>query len=81
MLETMHVPVISTAHLPGDSAIADLGVLHAAYEYGYFVWVDVDNDTDWFVKVREWAKDNAPEGWVRFDSDADPVPELPTYNW
>ena len=40
-IETMTVPVISTAHLPSS----------------------------------------APYGWVRFDCDADPVPELTTYNW
>ena len=39
-IETMTIPVISTAHLPGDFAVADLGVLHAAYDYGYFVWMD-----------------------------------------
>ena len=80
-IETMTVPVISTAHLPGNFAVADLGVLYAKYAYGYFVWMDPDNDTAWFVKIREWAEAHAPDGWVRFDCDADPVPELTTYNW
>ena len=65
-IETITVPVISTAHLPGDFAVADLGVLHAAYDYGYFVWMDPDNDTDWFVKIQR-----AHDDW----SDAGDDPE------
>ena len=80
-IEIMTIPVISTAHLPSDTAVADLGILHAAYDYGYFVWMDPDNDTAWFVKIREWSLEHTMGGWVRFDCDADPVPELTTYNW
>lgn len=77
----MRVPVISTAHLPGSDAIVDLGVLYAAYDCGYFVWMDGTIEAPWFVAIREWADQQTNDGWVRFDNDADPVPELPTYNW
>ena len=77
----MRVPVISTAHLPGSDAIVDLGVLYAAYDCGYFVWMDGTIEAPWFVAIREWADQQTNDGWVRFDTDADPVPELPTYNW
>ena len=80
-IETMTVPVISTAHLPSSTAVEDLGVLHAKYKYGYFVWMDESEHEPWYATIREWAKHHASDEWVRFDCDADPVPELTTYNW
>ena len=80
-IETMIVPVISTAHLPSRTAVEDLGVLHAKYAYGCFVWMDESEHEHWYATIREWAEAHAPDGWVRFDCDADPVPELTTYNW
>ena len=80
-IEIMTVPVISTAHLPSSTAVEDLGVIHAKYAYGYFVWMDESEHEHWYATIREWAEAHAPYGWVRFDCDADPVPELTTYNW
>lgn len=80
-IETMTIPVISTGHLPSSGALRDLGVMHAKYPYGFFVYTGESIDEPWFVAVREWAEEHSPSGWVRFDNDADPVPELTTYNW
>lgn len=80
-IETMTIPVISTAHLPSDTAVETLGVFHAKYEYGYFVWMNDSEQESWFVKIREWAASHAPDRWVRFDTEADLVPELTTYDW
>ena len=81
MPETMTIPVISTAHLRSEFAIDDLGVLHAKYEYGYFVWMDDAIDILWFERLCAWAAEHAPDGWVRFDNDGEIIPELPTFDW
>ena len=38
-------------------------------------------DEPWFVAVREWAEEHSPSGWVRFDCDANTVPDLPVFDW
>ena len=46
-------------------------------------WTNMDESIDepWFVAVREWAEEHSPLGWVRFDRDADTVPNLPVFDW
>jgi len=82
-LYVMQVPVISTAHLPGPSALEDASLLYATYEGGWFVYMDDELDVDtpkWYEDVWKWAQ---PKGykWVRFDCDGDFIDELERYGW
>lgn len=81
MPEIMTIPVLSTEHLPSCDALRDLGVMYAKYPQGFFVYMDESSDEPWFVAVREWAEEHSPSGWVRFDCDADTVPDLPVFDW
>ena len=81
MLEIMTIPVLSTGHLPSKDALRGLDVICAKYPYGFFVYMDESIDEPWFVAVREWAEEHSPSGWVRFDCDADTVPDLPVFDW
>lgn len=81
MPEIMTIPVLSTKHLPSRDALRDLSVMYAKYPYGFFVYMDESSDEPWFVAVHEWAKEHSPSGWVRFDCDADTVPDLPVFDW
>ena len=79
-METMNIPVISTAHLPGPEAVK--GVLCAEYEFGWFLYLDPDHGwgLEWYDDLVEHFRPAGYE-WVRLDCDADPVPELKTYDW
>lgn len=79
----MTVPVISTAHLPAESTPQMLGLLHAEYDDGFFIWIGDDPDNDWEKQVRDWMYENYPDSgsnWVRFDSLGVQV-DLPVYEW
>lgn len=62
------------------------------WDYGFFMRLDDPDDTkesvpqclldirDWRMKLERKGKlDNSR--WVRLDCDADPVEDLPTYDW
>lgn len=74
------IPVISSGHLPSQTALDEIDVYRASYEHGWFVWMDDDLDAEWFVKIREWAKKHNFK-WVRFDCGAQDVDELPKFDW
>lgn len=74
------IPVISTAHMPGTNAIADLKTPYMLWDQGGLVWVeDSDDQEAWVAKIAEQLR--CPDGWVRLDSDGPIIEGLPTYNW
>lgn len=84
---TIRVPVLSTGHLPSKNSVTECGETYAAYEFGWFVWIPSDPDGKswpaWITDVRAWMDKNdfTNEQWVRFDSVADEVEGLKTYEW
>ena len=81
MYEIMVIPVLSTEHLPSGDALRELGVMYAEYPYGFFVYMDGSIDEPWFEAVREWVNNHVGSFWVRFDCDADTVPDLRVFDW
>ncbi len=82
-LYVMKVPVISTAHLPGPSALEDASLLYAMYMGGWFVYVEEDLEAEapkWYLDVMQWAADNGYP-WVRFDCDGAVIDKLEKYEW
>lgn len=87
-VERMTLPVISTAHLTeevarrlaGDGDDNPWGFTCAPYAEGVFLWLGAPdkNDPQCLRDIQKWL--GAP-GWVRLDSDAPKVKELPTYEW
>ena len=82
-IETLRVPVISTAHIPTAETIPNGDYLEAPYEGGWFFWIDEDDCDDWVLPIRAWLNANGFDGeyWVRFDSCGDIVEGLPVYEW
>lgn len=84
-IETCTMPVISTIHMPGTNAIADLMAMDlpaANWMYGGFVLVtqeiDASEATAWLRPISEWAIRNGFD-WVRFDCDGEQVVGLPKF--
>jgi hypothetical protein len=87
--EVMHLPVISTSHLPYSGAAEELGnSTHVAiYEYGYFIYLDesaLDDEPsawpEWYLDLCRWGIAKR-FWWVRLDRDAPKVPDLETWDW
>lgn len=84
MTWTNHVPVLSTAHIPGPEALHDgrLTMDLAPYEEGVFLRLMQDDMPEWLEPVAAWMQREYPgEYWVRFDSDGDLIDGLPVYVW
>lgn len=82
-IEVMSVPVLSTAHLPGEDAVQDAPDC-ATYEGGWFVRLCEKEigEPAWLDPVRLWARRIVPAAqWVRFDRDADIIFGLEVYKW
>lgn len=94
-METLTIPVISTAHLTKEVAqlLTDKGdenphISCAAWQYGYFLYLDEPEipeggaDIQCLIDIRDWLRRNRfSDCWVRLDCDADAVDGLPTYDW
>jgi hypothetical protein len=91
--EIVHVPVISTGHLPHsvyedlEEAISSRERAGAVWQHGAWVFVpedDPDNgsedDAPELRAVFAWCRERGFD-WVRFDQDADAVDGLPTWDW
>lgn len=83
---TMHIPVISTAHMPHSQAAFEIqDTTVAAYPEGAFVRVSFEEaftNDEWLRPVRDWlSKTSLSDCWVRFDRDGDIVPGLPMFDW
>lgn len=90
-IKTLIAPIISMKHLPHVDELPlggnfhDLeedGVLYHCGEHG-----DTDEDGDHpedvdghpeFNKVLAWGRQNG-NGWIRFTTDGDVIPDLPTF--
>lgn len=73
---------LSTGHLTAETIKFPMYMV-ADYEYGCFVYVppEIDADCQEDLKtVLEYAKRHACT-LIRFDSDADAIASLPTYEW
>lgn len=92
MIETLSMPVISTAHITEEEANQAHGG-YPAYamvgEYGFIVYIAQDpnewneGDLERFPALADcarWAQKLGYE-WIRFDRDAETVPYLKTYEW
>lgn len=87
-LWAMHLPVISTDHMPSRDALRNLasaGARCALYDEGGFAYLpDTPSDTEaWTEPVLAWLREHFDDhsNWVRFDADADVIDGLPIYNW
>jgi hypothetical protein len=81
---TMHIPVISTQHMPSTHSLVSFEGLAATYPEGGFVYLPDDPDKDmWTVPILAWLREHlgSDANWIRFDCDADVIYELPTYDW
>lgn len=85
--------ILSTAHMSESTSrlLTDPNAEHPCMVilwpcYGWIVWCDTDlmrdDETD-YPDLRACFALAAAMGcaWVRFDCDADPIPDLPTYTW
>lgn len=84
----MHLPVLSTRHMPGPLALAklrdtsDLSV--AEYAEGGFVALptlaECQGELAWLHPIVAWS---APQlfDWIRFDSIGQTIDTLPKYKW
>lgn len=88
--EIMKIPSISTGHLTQHVAAklterrdSNPWTICAAYEYGYFLYVDDLGDLapQCLKDIREWLMENHEPGWIRLDCDAPAVEGLPLYDW
>lgn len=84
----MPIPVISTLHLPGPSALNDAIeylVRLVPYEEGWFIQISDDpseNEPEFIAKLRSLFKKEVSAlepVWIRLDADADVVEELPVF--
>lgn len=95
-IETMTLPIISTAHLTKEVAdrLESEGdknpwVICAPYECGFFLWIGEGNDGE--LDMPQCLRDirdaiikifhRGPGAWVRLECDADKLPDLPAYEW
>jgi len=79
----LNMPVLSTGHLPSETAVAEADLYAAPYNHGWFVHVDAELEStspEWYAALARWAAEQGFE-WVRFDSDGDIVDELQTWVW
>ena len=92
-MEIRSIPVISTAHMPGQDCWDPLRptIVVEDVEYGHLVYVRPIKTCDygslvcaelleWLLTIAKWADTHGVD-WVWFDCDAATVPELPTYEW
>lgn len=87
----INVPVISTGHL--DEATAELFTRRGdkndwcpclSWQYGWVIYLDdVDEDAPQCLRdIADWLlKHGFHDCWVRLDSGADKVDDLPYYAW
>lgn len=80
--DVITVPIISTAHMPGENALTvlkDSGIVPVMlFEYGGMLYVDY-TDVPWVKTIAESL--DVPDGWVRFDSCGPAIPGIPVYDW
>lgn len=93
----MHVPVLSTIHMPGPyeperlSHQGDFPVAFNNADDGMFIYIgreddglEYEGDNAWLAPISRWL-DQHPKWdgrWVRFSGDCgDEVDELPKFNW
>lgn len=80
----MHIPVISTKHMPKPSSLVLFEGPVATYPEGGFAYLPDDPMIEaWTIPILAWLRDFVDEeaNWVRFDCDADVIDGLPTYDW
>lgn len=82
----MHMPVISTAHMPNSKALEGWNASTCAtYAEGGFVYLpdDVPAGLLWTIPIKVWLMKHfgGDANWVRFDADGEEIPDLPTYDW
>lgn len=77
----MHIPVISTQHMPSSDALEKVrNTPCATYDSGGFLWLDCDAE-DWTAPILVHLRTYFDGNWVRFDADADIVEGLTVYEW
>lgn len=80
--DVITVPVISTAHMPGQNALTILkenGIAPVMlFEYDGMLYVEYTG-VPWVMAIAEGL--DAPDGWVRFDSCGPVIPGIPVYDW
>jgi len=84
----MHIPVISTAHVPDSAALDRLRddmpqVTIAGYDCGWFVrtaQIEFKDSHAWMAPIAKWAQANVYD-WIRLDADGDVVEGLEVYDW
>lgn len=85
-LWVMHVPVISTAHMPATNSLRDFSSsVCAPYAEGGFLYLPDDPEIGelWTAPILDWVREHFGEdaNWVRFDCDADVIEGLPVFDW
>lgn len=89
----MHVPVLSTIHMPGPyeperlSHQGDFPV--ALLDDGMFIYVGSEADGNvyegysaWLAPISRWLdKQRLPDRWVRFSGHGDEIEDLPKFDW
>lgn len=98
-LEIHKMPSISTGHLTKE--VADILTAQrdgnpwcpcAAWEYGYFLFLDEPEASEapvpqCLLDIRNWLRRQEKAGvvdnshWVRLDGDGDTAETLPIYDW
>lgn len=87
----LHIPVLSTAHVPGPDALDELALIADAsaispdgtirfYRLDMF---DPYTNYPWLKPIvdRDRPQVNYMQyRWIRFDKDGDVIPELPVYD-
>lgn len=80
--DVITVPIISTAHMPGERALAILKGMDTVpvmlFAYGGMLYVE-DSGVPWVKAIAEGLA--APDGWVRLDSLGPVIPGIPVYDW
>ena len=88
----LHIPVLSTAHVPGPDALDELALIADASAISSdgtirFYRLDVFQSYMsqlWLKPIVDWIKTKipiqGPARWIRFDMDGDVIPELPVYD-
>ena len=78
----MHVPVLSTLHLPGPAGFEALRIqgdsLTSEGDLTMVCYM-VDCLGGWQERIADWVWETFEDNWVRFDPDGDVIPELPTF--
>ncbi len=84
-LEFDKVLVASTAHVPTDVYLdnGDTRLLRTSYEFGWFVYLDMDILAEWapaIAPIAEFAKEQGCN-WIRFDRDGPFIKGFKVWEW